>query len=164
MIISYLFFLFELSYRYIVMTCVFIQVETEKLLAVGGSWWQWGVLQSCGRTRPEKRVYGLGSYGRSMFLGKSSNGKCTPPDINPQHHLKSKIQKLEATVEQQQMELSDVTSTVNDLRSMIEKWYIFLVGCRFNISSYYLIILIDVLNKIWQHWMIQVILLRIYII
>ena len=67
----------------------------------------------------KKRVYGLGSYGRAMFLGKSSGEKCTPSDTNPQH-LKSEIKKLEATVEQQKMELSDVRSTVNYLKSMVE--------------------------------------------
>ena len=78
----------------------------------------------------KKRVYGLGLYGTSMFLGKSSDEKCTTPNSNPQH-LKSKIQKLEATVGQQQIELSDMRNTMNelsdirktvtDLRSMMEK-------------------------------------------
>ena len=69
----------------------------------------------------KKRVYGLGSYGSSIFLEKSFNGKCTTLDTNPQHNLKSKIQKLEATVEQQQVELEGMKNTVNDLRSMMEK-------------------------------------------
>ena len=68
----------------------------------------------------KKRVYGLGSFGTSVFLGMASGEKCTTPNTNP-HQLKCQVQKLESAVEQQQAELNDMRNTVNDLRSMMEK-------------------------------------------
>lgn len=67
----------------------------------------------------KKRVYGLGSYGRALFLKNSYGGSCTPSNTNPQQ-VKSKIQKLEATVEQQQMELIEMRSEMKDLKSRME--------------------------------------------
>ncbi|KAI3510686.1 hypothetical protein L1887_17818 [Cichorium endivia] len=71
----------------------------------------------------KRRIYGLGSYGRSIFLANSSK-ECTPQDINShseQHQVKSKIQKMEDTIQQQQMELNEMRSTINNMRSLIEK-------------------------------------------
>ncbi|KAI3753887.1 hypothetical protein L2E82_25951 [Cichorium intybus] len=67
----------------------------------------------------KKRVYGLGSYGRALFLKNSYGGSCTPSNTNPQQ-VKSKIQKLEATVEQQQMELIEMRNEMKDLKSRME--------------------------------------------
>lgn len=69
----------------------------------------------------KRRVYGLGSFGRALFLGNCSGEKCAPSTTNSQQHLKSQVQNLEATVEQQQMELSNMRSMVNDLKNMMEK-------------------------------------------
>lgn len=65
----------------------------------------------------KKRVYGLGSYGKSIFHENSSQ-TCTSSDISfEKHHLETKIQKLEETIDQQRMELDDVRNIVNDMRN-----------------------------------------------
>nr|KAJ0216557.1 hypothetical protein LSAT_V11C300139080 [Lactuca sativa] len=65
----------------------------------------------------KKRVYGLGSYDKSIFHENSSQ-TCTSLDISFQkHHLETKIQKLEETIDQQRMELDDVRNMVNDMRN-----------------------------------------------
>nr|KAJ0193843.1 hypothetical protein LSAT_V11C800402650 [Lactuca sativa] len=65
----------------------------------------------------KKKVYGLGSYGMSIFREKSSQ-RCTSPDTSfEKHHLETKIQKLEETIDQQRMELDDVRNMVTDMRS-----------------------------------------------
>ncbi|CAH1435367.1 unnamed protein product [Lactuca virosa] len=67
----------------------------------------------------KRRVYGLGSYGRSIFHGNSSEA-CTSPDTNSEkHHLEANIQKLEETIEQQRVELDEVRNTINAIRNMI---------------------------------------------
>nr|KAJ0192971.1 hypothetical protein LSAT_V11C800416220 [Lactuca sativa] len=67
----------------------------------------------------KRRVYGLGSYGRSIFPGNSSEA-CSSPDTNlEKHHLEAKIQKLEETIEQQRVDLDEVRNTINDMRNMI---------------------------------------------
>nr|KAJ0202804.1 hypothetical protein LSAT_V11C500244820 [Lactuca sativa] len=70
-----------------------------------------------GRYDRNKRVYGLGSYGKSIFCENSSQ-TCTSLDTSfEKHHLETKIQKLEETIDQQRMELDDVRNMVNDMRN-----------------------------------------------
>ncbi|CAI9282818.1 unnamed protein product [Lactuca saligna] len=65
----------------------------------------------------KKRVYGLGSYGRSIFRENSSQ-TCTSPDTSfEKDHLERKIQKLEETINQQRIELDDVRNMVNDMNN-----------------------------------------------
>ncbi|CAI9277195.1 unnamed protein product [Lactuca saligna] len=65
----------------------------------------------------KKRVYGLGSYGRSIFRENFSQ-TCTSPDTSfEKDHLERKIQKLEETINQQRMELDDVRNMVNDMNN-----------------------------------------------
>ncbi|CAH1418242.1 unnamed protein product [Lactuca virosa] len=65
----------------------------------------------------KKRIYGLGSYGRSIFPENSSQ-TCTSPETTSQkHHLETKIQKLEETIEQQRTKLNVVRNMVNDMRN-----------------------------------------------
>nr|KAJ0186713.1 hypothetical protein LSAT_V11C900478850 [Lactuca sativa] len=65
------------------------------------------------------RIYGLGSYGRSIFPRNYSNA-CTTPDTNyEKHHIETKIQKLKEAIEQQRIDLDEVINTVNDTRNMI---------------------------------------------
>nr|KAJ0204958.1 hypothetical protein LSAT_V11C500287610 [Lactuca sativa] len=65
----------------------------------------------------KKRIYGLGSYGRSIFPENSSQTCTSPETTSEKHHLETKIQKLEETIEQQRMELNDVRNMVNDMRN-----------------------------------------------
>ncbi|CAI9262211.1 unnamed protein product [Lactuca saligna] len=65
----------------------------------------------------KRRIYELGSYGRSI-LPEISSQTCTSPDTTSEkHHIETKIQKLEVTIEQQRMELNDVRNMINDIRS-----------------------------------------------
>nr|KAJ0199562.1 hypothetical protein LSAT_V11C600330560 [Lactuca sativa] len=65
----------------------------------------------------KRRIYGLGSYGRSIFPIDSSK-TCSSQDTNyEKHHLETKIQKLEETIVQQRIELDEVRNTINDMRN-----------------------------------------------
>ncbi|KAL7599123.1 hypothetical protein Lser_V15G23436 [Lactuca serriola] len=66
-----------------------------------------------------RRIYGLDSYGRSIFHVDYSKA-CTSPDTNSEkHHLETKIQKLEETIVQQRIDLEEVRNTINNMRNMI---------------------------------------------
>ncbi|CAI9265837.1 unnamed protein product [Lactuca saligna] len=64
-----------------------------------------------------RRIYGLGLYGISIFPIDSSK-TCSSPDTNyEKHHLETKIQKLEETIVQQRIDLDEVRNTSNDMRN-----------------------------------------------
>lgn len=68
----------------------------------------------------KKRIYGLGSYGNSVLADKSSETSTSSNPNSDKHHLETKIQKLEEIVEQQRIDLNDMRSMVNDVRSKVD--------------------------------------------
>lgn len=65
----------------------------------------------------KRRIYVLGSYGRSIFRENTSQTCTSPNTTSEKHHLETKIQKLKETIEKQRMDLNDVRNMINDIRS-----------------------------------------------
>lgn len=65
----------------------------------------------------KKRIYGLGSYGQTFFPTNSSETSTSQSTNSEKHQLEMKIQKLEEIVEQQRIDLNDVRSIMDEMRS-----------------------------------------------